>query len=70
MKMQIHVMGKTKEYYFDFDGHPDDLQGWWDDGLDIAKIVNEIPVWVASLGLVREWCWLQDLFCKENRKKE
>ena len=40
--MSIHVRGNEKEYYFFFDGDPDCLQGWWDDGLEIDEVVDEV----------------------------
>ena len=64
MKMQICVRGNTKEFYFEFDGEPEYLQEWWDDGLDVSVIVNEIPTWMPA-GLVNLWCKVQDFFCKE-----
>ncbi len=36
------------------------------DDQDVYVIDNEIPLWIAEHGLVHEWCWLQDLFCKER----
>ena len=65
MKMQICVQGKTKPFYFEFDSEPEYLQGWWDEGLDVSVIVNIIPQWVATLGLVSLWCKVQDLFYRE-----
>ena len=40
--MSIHVRGNEKDYYFYFDGDPDNLQSWWDDGLEIYKVVGEV----------------------------
>ena len=65
-KMFITVRGKTKEYDFDFNGDREFLEERRSEGLDVYVIENEIPLWIAELGLVHEWCWLQDLFCKER----
>ena len=64
MKMMLTVRGKTREYGFEFDGDVRDLQSWWDDGLDVSVIVNEIPTWMPG-GLIDLWCAVQDFFCKE-----
>jgi len=64
MKMQIEVQGKTSPFFFEFDGEPEHLQGWWDQGLDVAVIVNEIPLWLPG-ELVSLWCKVQDFFCRE-----
>jgi len=69
-KMFITVQGKTKEYDFFFDGNREFLEGWREQELDVYVIENEIPLWVHGIGLVHEWCWLQDLFCKERKKSK
>lgn len=66
-KMFVTVKGKTKEHDFCFDGNREFLSEWREQGLDVYVINNEIPLWVVELGIVREWCWLQDLFCKERK---
>jgi hypothetical protein len=39
---------------------------WRADGLEVEEILNVIPVWIVDLGLVRPWCFLQDLFNFRN----
>ena len=58
----ITVTGHAHKWSFLFDGDPQYLQEWLDDGLDVALVVNIIPEWVANLGLVKVWCFLQDIF--------
>lgn len=64
--MSITVRGNRKRWCFDFSGDPKYLEEWRADGLDIVVIENTIPVWVVTLGLVRPWCWLQDVFNFKN----
>lgn len=64
MKMQICVQGKSKKYYFDFDGEPEHLPEWWKQGLDVSVIMNEIPLCIPG-GFVSLWCKVQDFFCRE-----
>lgn len=64
--LSVTVKGKHKTWSFDFYGDPQYIQEWLDDGLDIVVICNTVPVWVAKLGLVREWCFIQDLFNFKN----
>ena len=58
----ILVRGKTKEWCFNYVGDTRDYQGWIDDGLDVGRVLNIIPLWVVNLGLTRTWCFLQDIF--------
>jgi hypothetical protein len=64
--MGIHVKGKNKTWGFAFMGETEFLKEWQDDGLDVFLIENTIPEWVANLGLVRVWCFLQDVFNFRN----
>jgi hypothetical protein len=64
--MGIHVRGKRKTWGFAFMGEPQFLKEWQADGLDVFEIENVIPEWVADLGLVRPWTFLQDLWNFKN----
>ena len=64
MKMVITVRGLTRECGFEFDGDVRDLQGYWDEGFDVAMVENEIPKHLPG-GLVGLWMDVQDFFCKE-----
>lgn len=39
----------------------EDADMWRLDGLDVEEVLNTVPVWVVQWGLVRVWCWVQDL---------
>lgn len=62
----INVKGKTKTWGFAFMQDPKLIEEWRADGLDVFEIEAVIPAWVADLGLVRPWCFLQDLFNFRN----
>jgi hypothetical protein len=64
--MCINVRGLSKKWGFTFYGDPQHVNGWQDDGLDVYVVENVIPAWVASLGLVKPWCFLQDVFNLKN----
>lgn len=61
-RMMVTVRGNRSRWGFEFYGDPKYLDEWREDGLDVVEIENVIPEWVASYGLVRPWCVLQDLF--------
>lgn len=64
--MCVNVRGKHKAWGFTFVGDPQFMSDWRADGLEVFEIENVIPEWVADLGLVRPWTFLQDLFNFKN----
>jgi len=59
--MLLEVRGRTKPWDFIVEGDSDYLEEWREDGLDINPLVNVIPEWVVDIGLLRPWCFFQDL---------
>lgn len=68
--MTVTVRGKEKVWTFPFYGDPKYMKDWEDDELEVFEVVNMIPVWVVDCGLVRPWCFLQDLFNFKNPFKQ
>jgi hypothetical protein len=64
--LSIDVRGTHKKWGFVFVGDPKHIDEWRADGLDVNEIENMIPEWVADAGLVRPWCFLQDLLNFRN----
>ncbi len=64
--MEIEVHGKTCKWGFIFEGDPKYLDDWRADGLVVDEVVNIIPEWVADIGMVRPWCFVQDLLNFKN----
>ena len=64
--MSVAVRGNNKEWSFNFYGDPKYLDGWRTDGLIVDEIENVIPAWVVNAGLIRPWCFFQDLFNFKN----
>lgn len=65
-KMSITVKGKSRTWCFEFIGDEQYLKEWRDDGLDISRTMNEVPVWVVDMGLTRVWCFVQDVWNFRN----
>ena len=68
--MGLQVNGKHKTWEFTFYANPDYIPEWVADGLDIVLIENVIPEWIADLGLVKIWCFFQDLWNFRNPFRE
>lgn len=47
-------------------GDPKYIPEWEADGLEVWEVCNVVPLWVASLGLTRAWCFAQDIFNFKN----
>lgn len=62
----ITIRGKHHTWCFDTYIDPQYLEEWRDDEVHIELIENTIPVWVADFGLVRPWCFMQDVFNFRN----
>lgn len=63
----VHVTAKDGRT-FGFDTLVDTryLDEWREAGIEIYILENSIPEWVADLGLVRIWCFLQDVWNLRN----
>ena len=59
-RMSIEIKGRHTNWCFTFQGDPKDLPDWHADGLDVGIVMNTIPAWAVSLGLLRPWVFIQD----------
>lgn len=64
--LTIKVKGKLKNWSFEFMGDPKYIPEWAEDGLIVEEVCNTIPLWVCQAGLVKPWCFLQDVFNFKN----
>jgi hypothetical protein len=58
----MEIRGNTKQWSFYFHGDPKYVNEWRDDGLEINEIINVIPEWIVSIGLMRPWVFFQAHF--------
>lgn len=54
-KMLMIVRGKNSEWVFTFDGKPEYLKDWQEDGLRVYEVLGSCPAWIADLGFARLW---------------
>lgn len=57
----ITVQGDRHEWSFEVRGTDSHVEDWRADGLQVDEVVNSIPAWVVDLGLLRAWCFVEDL---------
>jgi hypothetical protein len=62
----VTVKGKNHTWGFHTYMDPKHIPEWTADGLDIVLLENTIPMWVAQYGLVKQWCFLQDIWNFKN----
>jgi hypothetical protein len=59
--LSITVKGKEHVWSFNFNGNPEYISDWEEDGLEIYVMANTIPFWIFNLGLTNLYCAIQDL---------
>lgn len=65
--MSVDIACKSgRTFSFNFYGDPIYLDEWRSEGLDIWEVVNTVPMWVVDLGMVRPWCFVQDIIHFKN----
>lgn len=67
--LAINIRGRRKSWSFKFQGDPKYLAEWREDGLEIDEVYNTIPEWAVNAGLLRVWCFVQDVFHFRNPLK-
>lgn len=36
------------------------------DGVDVGELINTVPEWAVDMGLLRPWCFVQDVWNFRN----
>jgi len=62
----LDVRGKQHEWGFHIYADPKHVEDWRADGLEVYEICNVVPVWIVDMGLLRVWCFFQDIFHFKN----
>lgn len=62
----IQVRGREHSWSFHVSAKPEHVEDWRADGLEVDEILHSIPEWVVNLGLLRPWCFFEDLFYFRN----
>jgi hypothetical protein len=66
MRCIVDVRGKRSEWGIPADLSREAIEAMREDGLNIIIPENIIPAWVVGAGLLRPWCFLQDLWNFKN----
>lgn len=64
MKKLCSITIKGKQHTWSFHTFVDIkyLNEWREDGIEIYEIENIIPKWIVDAGLLKVWCFLQDIW--------
>lgn len=62
----IIIKGKNRTWAFDADIDPRHIPDLLEDGLRVEEIVYSGPNWVLDLGLIKVWCFFQDIYNFRN----
>lgn len=66
MRCIVEARGRTGEWGVPADLTREAIEDMRADGLNIIVPENSIPLWVVNFGIVRPWCFLQDLWNFKN----
>lgn len=66
MRCVVEVRGKQGEWGIRADLPREAIEDMRNDGVHVIIPENSIPLWVVEAGLVRPWCFLQDLWNFKN----
>jgi hypothetical protein len=62
----LSIRGRQHSWNFHVYVDPKYVPEWRADGIEIDEVCNTIPEWVVNAGLLRPWCFFQDLFHFKN----
>jgi hypothetical protein len=65
-KASIEVRGKHHKWGVTWNAPQSQIDAMREDGIDVHIIENSIPYWVVSIGLLRPWCFVQDVWNFKN----
>jgi len=60
------VRGRTSEWAISFDASQDQIEAMRADGIDVGILMHRVPAWAVELGLLRPWCFAQDVWNFRN----
>jgi hypothetical protein len=66
MRVVLEVRGKTSSWLVEGEASQEQVDAMRADGLDIGILENKVPFWVVSCGLLRPWCFAQDVWSLRN----
>ena len=68
MKKNMSVTIRGKKSTWNVNGFmPDEqIEAMREDGIELSEVINTIPVWVVEIGLLRPWCFLEDILNFRN----
>jgi hypothetical protein len=65
-RASVDVRGKQLEWSVTWNASQEQIDAMRADGIDIWMPENSIPAWVVDIGLLRPWCFFQDIWNFKN----
>jgi hypothetical protein len=65
-KATISVRGREHEWSVTWDAPQGQIDAMRDDGIDVGLVMHTVPEWAVSVGLLRPWCFVQDVWNFRN----
>lgn len=65
-RVTLSVRGKAHEWAIDCDMKQDQIDAMTADGIEVGIVHHSVPMWAVDLGLLRPWCFVQNVFNFRN----
>lgn len=66
MRCIVDVRGQRSEWGIPADLSREAIESMREDGVNIIVPENTIPAWIVDIGMIRPWCFLQDVWSFKN----
>lgn len=62
----IELRGKTGEWLVTSDMSRAQIDAMREDGIEVGIVENMAPEWIVDIGLLKPWCFVQDVWNLRN----
>lgn len=65
-RVELAVRGRTSEWAVHCDMSREQIDAMVADGIDVGILHHSVPMWAVDMGLLRPWCFVQDVWNFRN----
>ena len=65
-RVELVMRGKSSEWAVSCDMSRGQIDAMVADGIEIGIVHHSVPMWAVDVGLLRPWCFVQDVFNFRN----
>ena len=65
-RVELVMRGNSSEWAVSCDMSSAQIDAMVADGIEIGIVHHSVPMWAVDIGLLRPWCFVQDVFNFRN----